>query len=82
MWTVNHMVFEHLSLWADRIQAQSTAGSKKFPPVLNVKTEVLNEWCLEKSYTFQLHMSHDMRFPTMWYVRPAKAETSLILRTD
>ena len=22
-------------------------------------------------------MSRDMRFPTMWYVRPAKAQTSL-----
>ena len=23
------------------------------------------------------YLSHDMRFPTMWYVRPAKAQTSL-----
>ena len=23
------------------------------------------------------NMSRDMRFPTMWYVRPAKAQTSL-----
>ena len=23
------------------------------------------------------HLSRDMRFPTMWYVRPAKAKTSL-----
>ena len=22
------------------------------------------------------YMSQDMRFPTMWYVRPAKAQTS------
>ena len=27
-------------------------------------------------------MSHDMRFPTMWYVRPAKAQTSLHIRAD
>ena len=27
------------------------------------------------------HMSRDMRFPTMWYVRPAKAQTSLRIRT-
>ena len=26
------------------------------------------------------HKSHDMRFPTMWYVRPAKAQTSLRIR--
>ena len=25
-------------------------------------------------------MSHGMRFPTMWYVRPAKAQTSLRIR--
>ena len=28
------------------------------------------------------YMSHDMRLPTMWYVRPAKAQTSLCIRTD
>ena len=28
------------------------------------------------------YMSHDMRFPTMWYVRPAKAQTSLRIRAD
>ena len=28
-----------------------------------------------------LNMSHDMRFPTMWYVRPAKAQTSLRIHT-
>ena len=27
-----------------------------------------------------LYLSHDMRFPTMWYVRPAKAQTSLYIR--
>ena len=25
-------------------------------------------------------MSHDMRFPTMWYMRPAKSQTSLRIR--
>ena len=25
----------------------------------------------------KLHMSRDMRFPTMWYVRPAKPQISL-----
>ena len=28
----------------------------------------------------QVNMSRDMRFPTMWYVRPAKAPTSLRMR--
>ena len=27
-----------------------------------------------------LHLSHAMRFPTMWYVRQAKALTSLCIR--
>ena len=27
------------------------------------------------------HMSRDMRFPTMWYVRPAKPQISLCIRT-
>ena len=26
------------------------------------------------------HMSRDMRFPTMWYVQPAMAQTSLCMR--
>ena len=26
------------------------------------------------------HMSHDMRCPPMWYVRPAKAQTSSLIR--
>ena len=30
-----------------------------------------------KATSQQSQMSHDMRFPTMWYVRPAKAQTSL-----
>ena len=25
------------------------------------------------------HLSHDMRFPTMWYMLPARAQTSLRL---
>ena len=29
-----------------------------------------------------LYMSHGMRFPTIWYVRPAKAQTSLRIRAD
>ena len=32
-------------------------------------------------FTCQIHMSRDMRFPTMWYIRPAKAKTSLRIRT-
>ena len=26
------------------------------------------------------HLNRDMRFPTMWYVRPAEAQTSLCIR--
>ena len=28
------------------------------------------------------HLSRGMRFPTIWYVRPAKAQTSLRMRAD
>ena len=27
-----------------------------------------------------LYLNRDMRFPTMWYVRPTKAQTSLRIR--
>ena len=30
----------------------------------------------------QNHQSRGMRFQTMWYVRPAKAQTSLRIRAD
>ena len=32
----------------------------------------------ENMYMYE--MSHDMKFPTMWYVRPEKAQTSLRIR--
>ena len=28
-------------------------------------------------FTYEYIMSHDMRFPTIWYVRPAMAQTSM-----
>ena len=34
----------------------------------------------DKNPKMEKQMSHDMRFPTMWYVRPAKAQTSLRIR--
>ena len=34
----------------------------------------------ESNQTDKRNLSHDMRFPTMWYVRPAKAQTSLRIR--
>ena len=30
----------------------------------------------------EIYYSRSMRFPTMWYVRPAKAQTSLRIGTD
>ena len=32
---------------------------------------------LRKTELVALHLSRDMRFPTMWYVRPAKAQISI-----
>ena len=41
--------------------------------------DILEEEILDHEDTPMKHdkMSCDMRFPTMWYVRPAKAQTSL-----
>ena len=33
-------------------------------------------------YIYIYHMSRGMRFPTIWYVRPAKAQTSLRIQAD
>ena len=35
---------------------------------------------LDQLGKMQNDLSRDMRFPTMWYVRPAKAQTSLRIR--
>ena len=38
---------------------------------------------LASAFSTRIHeMSRGMRFPTMWYVRPAKAQTSLRIRAD
>ena len=60
--------------------------------VLLVGAKDINRFCfvdlwLEKKFIFscnflETRLSHDMRFPTMWYVRPAKAQTSLRIRAD
>ena len=42
-----------------------------------------SHWAWGVSFLFKTsfpYMSHGMRFPTMWYVRPAKAQTSLRIR--
>ena len=35
---------------------------------------------VRRLHTRKSYMSHDMRFPTMWYIRPAKAQSSLRIR--
>ena len=35
-----------------------------------------------KFHVFTFYMSRDMRFPTVWYVLPAKAQTSLRICAD
>ena len=37
---------------------------------------------LKGALYLDLQIRHDMRFPTMWYVRPTKAQTSLRIRAD
>ena len=34
------------------------------------------------NFTWSNHLSRGMRFPAIWYVRPAKAQTSLRIRAD
>ena len=41
----------------------------------------LHEHCSFVVKQVRIKMRHDMRFPTMWYVRPAQAQTSLRIRT-
>ena len=52
-------------------------------------TEISSTDTVKKDYGMQVeeneteckyHMSRGMRFPSMWYVRPAKAHTSLRIR--
>ena len=49
---------------------------------LSFKTNIdTTRWTLNLHSTSQLScLSHGMRFPTMWYVWPAKAQTSLCIR--
>ena len=39
-------------------------------------------WVLKRDISFKQpkHMSRDMRFPTMWYVRPQSAHTHSLIR--
>ena len=54
----------------------------------NIYKQVFNESFVfhKRSYTHEGHkfyyMSGDMRFPTMWYVQPAKAQTSMRVHAD
>ena len=41
-----------------------------------------NKFNIIKSMNVRFYLSHGMRFPTMWYVRPAKAQTSLGIRAN
>ena len=40
-------------------------------------TEITEAGCIRK---IKADLSRDMRFPTMWYVRPAKPQISLRIR--
>ena len=51
-------------------------------PVLSVFAVFINLAKENYDYVFieVRHLSHDMRFPTIWYLRPAKAKISLRIR--
>ena len=55
------------------------AAGTKFLPVQNLLPALK---LLLAQNLLQAQMSREMRFPTMWYVRPAKAQTSLRIRAD
>ena len=41
---------------------------------------ILMDYCLYDSPEGTIYLSRDMRFQTMWYVRPAKPQISLRIR--
>ena len=48
----------------------------------NTEQRFLNGVAEDDAVLLQNKMSQCMRFPTIWYVRPAKAQTSLRIRAD
>ena len=58
-------------LWSDWTDAHADLSSRWMQMLCCYFCHVLTQ---------KENMSHDMRFPTMWYVRPAKAQTSLRIR--
>ena len=50
------------------------------PGLIWVQTVWKTTLTSEEFNFFLFYMSRSMRFPTMWYVRPAKAQTSLRIR--
>ena len=58
-----------LSVWTMRIASNVTAYLAGQVGVLILFSVLVH-----------VDMSHDMRFPTMWYVRPAKPQISLRVR--
>ena len=61
--------------------AKTAVSSKRLhlSVILKFKKARLMYQCYE---AFTLKMSRDMRFPSMWYMRPAKAQTSLLTRAS
>ena len=52
----------------------------QFDFALEVWFSIVFCYMTEDIVRINLNMSKCMRFPTMWYVRPAKAQTSLRIR--
>ena len=61
-------------------QMTKVVASKKRVNHINLWINGLSQKVELKTDSNYLHLSRDMRFPTMWYVRPAKAQTSLRIR--
>ena len=77
----------HHHLYPNCVKFSHSFGTRSGPtnirPDLGPNKQRLSADGKKKKHTEshnQNNMSRDMRFPTMWYVRPAKAQTSLRIR--
>ena len=52
------------------------------PNKQNKICHIVNALIFQKLVLFSCHLSCGMRFPTMWHVWPAKAQTSLSIHAD
>ena len=75
----NLLLAQKILLAQNLLPAQNLLLAQKFLPSQNLLPAL--KFLLAQNL-LQAQMSRDMRFPTMWYVRPAKAQTILRIRAN